>query len=394
MKAFLLHGAKDLRAADLPRPVAGPGDVVLAMRRAGICGSDIHYFSHGYVGSFMPRRPFVLGHEFAGEIVEVGAGVPAARIGEHVTVDPSMPCGQCEFCRGGRYNLCVNMRFYGSASCDPHIDGGFEEFIVAPSANAFVVPDALTWGAAAMTEPLSVAVHAALRAGSLAGRSVLVTGGGTIGQLTALVARVFGAGIVALGDILPCPRRMALDCGATGALDALSPDFPADADALAAGGFDVVIEASGSAAERGDGAGTDACRIVPVCQCLRHIACADGVRADQRRAPYHVGLPAVRGQRRDAHRQRGRGWHQGADRAVVSVAPDHGAQVNASNPKRAGQDARHCRGRVRRRPGPFRAPARMGSGGPSSSRNFHRSETPLLPGARSVAAQEAQSSDA
>jgi L-idonate 5-dehydrogenase len=247
MKAFLLYGAHDLRATDLPKPAAGPGEVILAMRRAGICGSDIHYYSHGRVGNFVPKHPFVPGHEFAGEIVEVGAGVPAARIGERVAVDPSMPCGHCEFCRAGRYNLCVNMRFYGSASCDPHINGGFEEFILAPAANAFVVPDALSWGEAAMTEPLSVAVHAAKRAGNLAGRSVLVTGGGTIGQLTALVARVFGARAVGLSDILPGPRRVALDCGADGVLDARSTDFVADADALSRGGFDVVIEAAGSA---------------------------------------------------------------------------------------------------------------------------------------------------
>jgi L-idonate 5-dehydrogenase len=143
MKAFFLHGARDLRAADLPKPVPGPGEVLVAMRRAGICGSDIHYFSHGRVGSFIPKHPFVLGHEFAGEIVEVGTGVSATRIGERVTVDPSMPCGSCDFCRGGRYNLCLAMRFYGSASCDPHINGGFEEFILAPAANAFAVPDTL-----------------------------------------------------------------------------------------------------------------------------------------------------------------------------------------------------------------------------------------------------------
>jgi L-idonate 5-dehydrogenase len=247
MKAFLLHGARDLRLADLPQPVPGPGEVVLAMRRAGICGSDIHYFSHGQIGSFIPKRPFVLGHEFAGEIVSAGAGVPASRMGERVTVDPSMPCGTCDLCRGGRYNLCVNMRFYGSASCDPHINGGFEEFITAPAANAYPVPDALTWGEAAMTEPLSVAIHAARRAGNLAGRSVLVTGGGTIGQLTALVAQVFGAAHVSLSDILPGPRQFALDRGADDVLNALSPDFVAEAEALAPGGFDVAFEAAGSA---------------------------------------------------------------------------------------------------------------------------------------------------
>lgn len=248
MKAFLLHGAKDLRPADLPEPAPGPGEVVVAMRRAGICGSDIHYFTHGRIGSFVPLGPFVLGHEFAGEIVAVGAGVPTTRLGERVTVDPSIPCGHCDFCRGGRYNLCPEMRFYGSASCVPHINGGFEEFVVAPAGNALPVPDSLSWAEAAMAEPLSVAVHAARRAGNLAGRSVLVTGGGTIGQLSALVARSFGAAVVALSDIRPGPGRVAVEQGADGAMDALSPGFAAEAAALAPGGFDVVIEAAGSSA--------------------------------------------------------------------------------------------------------------------------------------------------
>ena len=247
MKAFLLHGAKDLRATDLPDPVAGPGEVVIAMRRAGICGSDMHYFSHGQIGSFIPKRPFVLGHEFAGEIVSVGPGVTPSRIGERVTVDPSMPCGVCGFCRGGRYNLCLNMRFYGSASCDPHVNGGFEEFIAAPAANCLRVPDALSWGEAAMIEPLSVAVHAVRRAGDIAGQSVLITGGGTIGQLTALVARAFGAGKVVLSDIAPAPRQFALERGADAVLDALSDSFAAEAEAIVPGGFAVVIEAAGSA---------------------------------------------------------------------------------------------------------------------------------------------------
>jgi L-idonate 5-dehydrogenase len=247
MKAFLLHGAKDLRATDLPEPVAGPGEVVIAMRRAGICGSDMHYFSHGQIGSFIPKRPFVLGHEFAGEIVEVGQDVPRARVGERVTVDPSMPCGTCGFCRGGRYNLCQSMRFYGSASCDPHINGGFQERIVAPAANCLTVPEDLNWAEAAMIEPLSVAVHAVRRAGNVAGQTVLVTGGGTIGQLVALVVRAFGANKVVLSDLALGPRQFALERGADAVLDALSDGFASEAEALVPGGFDVVIEAAGSA---------------------------------------------------------------------------------------------------------------------------------------------------
>lgn len=246
MKAFLLHGATDLRIAELPVPDPKPGEALIAVRRAGICGSDMHYYRNFQIGSFIPKRPFVLGHEFAGEIVGVGAGVTASRIGQRVTVDPSIPCGVCLHCRSGSYNLCRDMRFFGSASCDPHINGGFEEFVIAPATNCLVLPDALDWGQAAMIEPLSVAVHAVRRAATVAGKTVLVTGGGTIGQLSALVARAFGASLVVLSDVAAAPRTFALGRGADAALDAADADFAPQAEALAPGGFDVVIEAAGS----------------------------------------------------------------------------------------------------------------------------------------------------
>jgi threonine dehydrogenase-like Zn-dependent dehydrogenase len=246
MRAYRFHGERDLRAEDLERPKALPGQVVLRVRRAGICGSDIHYYSHGRIGAFVPKRPFILGHEFAGEVVSIGEGAAPSLLGQRVTVDPSIPCGECKFCRGGRYNLCRNMRFYGSASCDPHIDGGFAEYTSVPSANCFSVPDSLGWGEAAMIEPLSVAVHAARRAGDIAGRKVLVTGGGAIGQLTALVSRAFGASWVVMSDIAAYPRNRAVELGADAALEAKAQDFEAQALSLTQGGFDFVFEASGS----------------------------------------------------------------------------------------------------------------------------------------------------
>jgi L-idonate 5-dehydrogenase len=260
MKAFVLHGAKDLRAEVLALPAVLPGHVMLRVKRAGICGSDIHYYSHGKIGSFIPKRPFVLGHEFAGEVVSAGDDASAVLIGQRVTVDPSIPCGQCKFCRGDRYNLCRNMKFYGSASCDPHIDGGFAEYTVAPAKNCFVIPDSLSWGEAAMIEPLSVVVHATRRAGDVTGKRVLVTGGGAIGQLMALVARAFGASQVVMSDIAEYPRALAVKLGADAALNARDADFEAQAAAVSEGGFDFVFEASGSpqavaqaiaAAERG-----------------------------------------------------------------------------------------------------------------------------------------------
>lgn len=246
MKAIVLYGQRDLRAETVPTPQPAAGEVLVRVRRAGICGSDMHYFLHGRAGSFIPKRPFILGHEIAGEVVAAGPGGDANLLGKRVAIDPSMPCGHCAHCREGRYNLCINMRFYGSASTDPHVDGGFAEYAVAPAANCHVLPEGLDWTAAAMTEPLSVCVHAAMRAGTLAGKSVLVIGGGAIGQLTALVARAFGASRVVLSDIAEFPRALAVELGADGALDAADPDIVGAAEALAPEGFHVVFEASGA----------------------------------------------------------------------------------------------------------------------------------------------------
>jgi L-idonate 5-dehydrogenase len=246
MLAFVLHGPEDLRATELPRPEPGEGQVLLRVRRAGICGSDIHYFTHGQIGRFVPKRPFVLGHEFAGEVAALGAGVDPALLGARVAVDPSMPCGRCRHCRRGRYNLCLDMRFFGSASCDPHLDGGFAEFVAVPARNVHPLPDAISWGEAALLEPLSVAMHACLRAGPLPGRSVLITGGGTIGLLVAMAARAAGAAPVVVSDPAPFARRSAAAIGADAALDPTSPDFAAEASARSDGGFEIAFEASGA----------------------------------------------------------------------------------------------------------------------------------------------------
>jgi L-idonate 5-dehydrogenase len=188
-----------------------------------------------------------MGHEFAGDVVTAGDENGAPLVNRRVAVDPSMPCGRCAYCRNGRYNLCTSMRFFGSASTDPHIDGGFAEFVLVPAANCHVLPEAMSWAEAAMAEPLSVAVHAVKRAGSIAGRSALVIGGGAIGQLTALVARAFGASHVTLSDVAAFPRDLAMELGADAGLDALSPDVAQAARTTPSGeGFDVVFEASGA----------------------------------------------------------------------------------------------------------------------------------------------------
>lgn len=238
MEAFYLDSARTLvkRTVESPRPA--PGEVLLRVHTAGICGSDIEYFLHNRIGPFVPREPLVLGHEFAGEVVELGEGVHAPALGTRVAIDPSIPCRRCRFCRVGRHNLCENMRFIGTAATYPHISGGFGQYVALPAENCHRIPDDISWAEGACLEPLSVAVHAATRPGRISGKRVLITGGGTIGQFLALTARAFGASRVAVSDPQAGRRAFALERGADEVFD------PGDV----AGSFDVLFEASGAPA--------------------------------------------------------------------------------------------------------------------------------------------------
>ncbi|MBV7327461.1 alcohol dehydrogenase catalytic domain-containing protein [Chloroflexi bacterium TSY] len=217
------------------------------MQRMGICGTDVHYFERGPVGKFGKIRPFVLGHEGAGEVVEVGSNVTDLTIGTRVAIDPSRPCHTCRYCMSGRYNLCPNMQYLGSASSRPP-DGLFCEYLAFPAPNCYPLPDSFSYGEAAMIEPLSVAMHAIKRAGDISGLSVLIAGGGPIGQLALLVARAFGAAQVALSEVVETRRKFAMSNGANLALDPVDPWMIQQALDFTDGGFDLIIEAAGSGA--------------------------------------------------------------------------------------------------------------------------------------------------
>lgn len=245
MQAFVLHGAEEIRLEDVPRPVPGGGEVLVRVKAAGICGSDLHYHAHGRCGNFVPTRPFILGHEFAGEVVELGRGVDDPAIGTRVAVDPSRPCGRCRLCRQGRYNLCPEMVYFGSAAVVPPSEGCFAEFVTVPAANCWPLPDGFEYAWGALLEPMSVAMHAVQRSGGVAGKSVLITGGGTIGQMILLVATAFGASRVVVSDIKPFARDFAAGHGAAGTLDPVVGDCAVEAERYAPGGFEVVFEAAG-----------------------------------------------------------------------------------------------------------------------------------------------------
>jgi L-idonate 5-dehydrogenase len=240
-----VHAANDLRVVDAPTPDPGPGEVLVRLGAAGICGSDMHYYFHGRVGSFAIREPLTPGHEASGIVAAVGAGVTRLRAGDRIAIDPSRPCGRCAACREGRENLCAAMRFLGSASVFPHMQGLFSEYFTIPERQCVPVAGDVSLGEIAMSEPLSVALHSANRAGPLFGRSVLITGSGTIGCMMVLAARLAGAWRIAVTDVVDHPLEVARSVGA---------DLAVRSDRLPEGGRladlvgepDVAFEVSGA----------------------------------------------------------------------------------------------------------------------------------------------------
>jgi L-idonate 5-dehydrogenase len=246
MKAAVIHAPRDLRIDEMEDPETGPGEVMVRIRAGGICGSDLHYYQHGGFGTVRIQEPMILGHEIAGEVMELGAGVTGVAVGDRVAVNPSRPCWQCRFCLEGMPNHCLDMRFYGSAMRMPHMQGGFREMLVCPAAQTVPVPADVPVELAAFAEPLSVCLHAARQAGSVHGRRVLVTGVGPIGALCVLVARHGGAREIVVTDLADAPLAMARRLGA-----GLALNTGADPNALARfaadkGHFDVAFEASGA----------------------------------------------------------------------------------------------------------------------------------------------------
>jgi L-idonate 5-dehydrogenase len=242
--AATLFGVEDLRLVERELPQLAPGMVRVRFGAGGICGSDMHYFRHARTGDFVVTEPLVLGHEIAGTIAELGAGVSGRKVGERVAVNPSRWCGHCVRCREGRKNLCEHIYFMGSASKTPHMQGGFASYFDAVPEQCVPIPDHVPFEAAALAEPLAVCLHAVARAGDIGGAKALVLGAGPIGLLTMLAARLAGAEQIAVADIAQAPLDFARRLGADHIVDVAGGDEPLR-QLAAALGFDVVFEVTG-----------------------------------------------------------------------------------------------------------------------------------------------------
>jgi L-iditol 2-dehydrogenase len=236
-QAAVLYAPHDIRLEERPVPRPGPGEVLIEVKAVGVCGSDVHYYEHGRIGSYVVRQPLILGHESAGVIVDVGEGVNTSRVGERVAIEPGIPDGVCEQCRAGRYNLCPNVRFFGT----PPIDGAFTNYVTIPESFAYALPDQMSDEEGALIEPLSVGLWACRKAQLQGADRLLITGAGPVGLLAMKVALALGATQITMTDVSPQRLEVARKLGATRTVN-VAKELLADAGVEA----DVLIECSGN----------------------------------------------------------------------------------------------------------------------------------------------------
>ena len=243
-QAAVLYAPHDIRLEERPVPKPGTREVLIEIKAVGVCGSDVHYYEHGRIGSYVVRQPLILGHESSGVIVDVGEGVSRERIGQRVAIEPGIPDGVCRQCRTGHYNLCPNVRFFGT----PPIDGAFTNYVTILSDFAYALPDQLSDEEGALIEPLSVGLWACRKAKLRGGDHVLITGAGPVGILAMKVALALGVTEITLTDISPQRLEMARQLGATRTVNVAQQSL-ADAGVE----VDVLIECSGNQSALKDG---------------------------------------------------------------------------------------------------------------------------------------------
>ncbi|HVW93962.1 MAG TPA: zinc-dependent alcohol dehydrogenase family protein [Devosia sp.] len=236
MRAARLRAIGDMVVEEVEMPRPGPGEVLIRVDAAGICGSDRHMFR----GEYPTALPVTLGHEFCGIVEALGEGTKRLAIDARVTVDPNIACGYCPACRMGRPNLCHNLIAIGVFR-----DGGFADYVVVPELQAFELPQGLPAIHGAFSEPLACCLHGLDVARIQPGMSVAVLGGGVIGMLMVQLARLAGADKVILSTRQAPRRQLALELGATHAVDPGAGDAVAAIDDIAPSGVDVVLECAG-----------------------------------------------------------------------------------------------------------------------------------------------------
>lgn len=245
MNAMILTKNNHMEKGCIEKPAPAPGQVLVKVKYNGICGSDLQFYEFGRLGAdYVVRHPYILGHECAGEVVELGEGVDSLGIGDRVALEPGVPCGSCEFCRTGLYNLCDRVIFRDA----PPVPGTLSEYVAHDASMCFKLPENVSTLEGALVEPFAVGFHAARLGQAAPGKTAVVLGSGCIGMMSVLALKAHGVGTVYITDVLDKRLDKAKELGATqtfnvSCVDALSSVM----DMTGGKGADIVIETSGNA---------------------------------------------------------------------------------------------------------------------------------------------------
>jgi len=243
-RTFFLTELQKMEPGVIPMPEVSDDDVLIKIQAVGICGSDLHYYEKGAIGSCVVEFPFILGHEASGIVEKVGKNVTNLKPGDRVCMEPGIPCYHCKDCLTGHYNVCKHVRFWAT----PPYDGCLCNYVTHPAAFTFKIPDNMSFTEGALIEPLAIGLHAANTAGIKLGQTVAIIGAGCIGLVSLLASKAYGATKIMVADVLDKRLAKAAEFGAI-TVNSKEKDFVAEVMKETNGaGADVVIDCAGFSA--------------------------------------------------------------------------------------------------------------------------------------------------
>lgn len=243
MKTAIMTDLRKVEFTQRPIPKIRENEVLVKVEYVGVCGSDLHFYEQGHIGDVKVSFPFVLGHEAAGTVVEVGSRVKHLKEGDRVALEPGKTCGSCEFCKTGRYNLCPDVEFFAT----PPYDGVFQEYVAHEAALCFPLPDHMDTMSGALIEPLAVGFHAVNQGNAHAGQTAVIMGAGCIGLVNLIALKSVGVSNIFVVDVLEKRLRKAKELGASHVIDASrEPVLETIMNLTGQKGCDLALEAAGT----------------------------------------------------------------------------------------------------------------------------------------------------
>ena len=233
-----------MKIQEAPMPEPADDQVQIKVEYVGICGSDVHGFECGpFIPPKDPNQKIGLGHEFAGTVTKVGAGVKKFKVGDRVLCEPGVPCGKCKYCLSGHYNICPDVDFMAT---QPNYRGALTNYLVHPESFTYHLPDNMSMMEGALVEPAAVGMHAAEKGGAAPGKKIVILGAGCIGLMTLQACRIMGASEIVVVDLIEKRLQMAKKLGAMEIVDSASCDAVERAKELLGGNADIVFETAGA----------------------------------------------------------------------------------------------------------------------------------------------------